>query len=443
MTDLNRRPSVLLAFHASNARSFRHDVEIRLEGTAMSHPAAVRTVESSEVGHPVDVLPALAVFGANGSGKTNLLRAMDDMRSHVLHSFRSNQPTGGVPRRPFRLDDRGPTQPTRFAIELVLEGVRLEYGFELDDERFLVEWAFHYPRGRRALVFERSGGSVALGSDLKGKGRAIADILRPNALFLSTAAYAGHPMMVRLFDWFSRNLILANARTRALRQGYTTSVISTEGRRESIIRLLRLVDSGIVDVNRRQLEPIVQERVQRAMRIVMGEEDAPDAADDVPLPDLGVLLVHGPQRVEFDPEDESLGTLVWYGLAGPIIDALADGCVFLADELDASLHPTLTGQLIRVFQSPHTNPNRAQLIFNSHDTTLLGDSSGHELGRDQYWLVDKALDGASTVTRLTDFSPRPDAALGRRYLAGTYGGLPDLSDDDFDQAVLDAIAARG
>jgi len=407
----------------------------------MSDTEAVRPVQSSEVGHVEAVLPVASLFGANGSGKTNLLRAMDDMRSHVLHSFRSNAPTGGVPRRPFRLDGTGTTTPSRFKVDLVLEGVHLEYGFEFDDAQYLREWAYHYPKGRRALVFSRELNAVDLGSDLKAKGRSIIEILRPNALFLSTGAFAGHPTLVRIFEWFRRNLILAHARTRAHRHGYTTGLINEQGRRDSILRLLQLVDPGIVDVAQREVDPIVQERVQRAIRIVMGQEDAPESTEDVPLPDFGVRLVHGRERVEFDSEDESLGTLVWYGLAGPVVDALADGCVFLADELDASLHPALTSHLIRIFQSVQTNPNRAQLIFNSHDTTLLGDSESHELGRDQYWLVDKDDNGASTLTRLTEFSPRRDAALGRRYLAGNYGGLPGISATEVDQVILAAIEA--
>src|SRR5690606_8153123 len=97
------------------------------------------------------------------------------------------------------------------------------------------------------------------------------------------------------------------------------------------------------------------------------------------------------------------GTRVWYGLIGPVVDALELGSVFLADELDASLHPALVSQLIRLFQDPDTNPRRAQLIFNSHDATLMGDSVGERLlGRDQIWFTEKRADGSTRLYPLVD-----------------------------------------
>lgn len=103
-------------------------------------------------------LPAAGIFGANASGKTNVLRALDDMRTFVLGSFRHGSPTGGIPsHRPFRLDPAAAEAPSRFAIELVLDGVRHEYGFEIDGRRVLMEWAYRYPHGRAALLFRREG----------------------------------------------------------------------------------------------------------------------------------------------------------------------------------------------------------------------------------------------------------------------------------------------
>jgi uncharacterized protein len=440
------RPSVLLDFRAANVRSFRDSISFTMRAGAMSDPDVVRHVAWNQTEQTVDVLPAAAVFGANGSGKTNLLRALHDLRSHVLHSFRSAaSPTGGVARRPFLLDGERRSEPSSFEIELVLRGVRHEYAFTVDDERYLTERAHHFPRGRRSLLFEREGLDVTFGAEVKARGRAVADILRPNALFLSTAAFAGHPALSELYGWFARNLILADAKTRAHRQGYTTNMIFNEERRESVLALLRLVDSGIVDVIRRQMDPVVHERIRRAVRIVMGEEGEPDTLEDTPPPDLGVGLAHrgtAGEQIEFDSEDESLGTLVWFGVVGPVIDALADGCVFLADEIDASLHPDLSRQLVRIFQSHETNPRRAQLIFNSHDTTLLGDTGQQLVGRDQVWFVDKEPDGASVLRHLVEFSPRKDAALGRRYLAGHFGAKPTTSDETVDRAVLEAIARR-
>jgi len=169
----------------------------------------------------------------------------------------------------------------------------------------------------------------------------------------------------------------------------------------------------------------------------MGQEGDPENADDGPAFDeLGVRLIHegSDGKVDLDADDESFGTLVWFGLIGPVIDALSRGTVFLTDELDASLHPSLVRQLVRLFQDPVTNPRRAQLIFNSHDATILGDFGARQLGRDQIWFTEKTRDGSTRLYPLTDLDPRKDEAVGRRYLAGRYGAVPILSDQEFSAA---------
>src|SRR3954452_20340193 len=133
-----RHPSVLVAFRAENARSFRDRFELSMLATGMAEDAFVRPVRWREGGSPISVLPVAGVFGANGSGKSNVLKVMHDMRSLVLRSFRHGDPEGGIDdRRPFLLDHRARTEPTRFEIDLVLDGIRHEYGFLVDDNRVL------------------------------------------------------------------------------------------------------------------------------------------------------------------------------------------------------------------------------------------------------------------------------------------------------------------
>ena len=119
-----------------------------------------------------------------------------------------------------------------------------------------------------------------------------------------------------------------------------------------------------------------------------------------------------------------------------MIESLATGTVLLADELDASLHPDLVAQLVRLYQNPHTNPNHAQLVFNSHDTSLLGGAVGERLlGRDQIWFTEKLNDGRTRLYQLIDFEPRKQEAVGRRYLDGWYGAKPIISSTEFEAAV--------
>lgn len=435
-TDPVHGASTLLAFRAENVRSFRDEFELSLLSTRLAEEDVVRLVTWREGGRPIGVLPVAGVFGANASGKSNVVKAMDDMRAHVLHSFRAGNPTGGIPRRPFLLDLAAKRQPSRFEVDLVLEGVRHEYGFVLDDDRVREEWAYSYPHGKAVRLFHRRESDVELGSAERVKGRAVIELLRPNALFLSTAASANHPVLLSVYAWFARNLRLAEASSREFRQALTTQLLDDDARRAQVLALLRAADLGITGATKYQLDPAMKERLQRAVRILAGQEGEPDNTDEGPaFEQLGVRLTHrgAAGEVELDAHDESLGTLVWFGLVGPVIEALADGAVLLADELDASLHPALVAELIRLFQDPKSNPRRAQLVFNSHDATILGDSSGARLvGRDQIWFCEKRADGSTRLYPLSDLDPRKEEAVGRRYLGGRYGATPILSRQEFD-----------
>lgn len=438
-------PSVLLSFSGRNVRSFPDEFEFSMLATTLAEKSARRSVHWREGGTPIDVLPAAAIFGANASGKTNVLRAMHDMRTMVLQSFRQ-APTAGMSHVPFRLDPACADKPSRLEIELVLDGIRHDYGFEFNRERVIEEWAFRYPHGRAAVLFERSGDEIVFGSAERAKSRAVREFMRPNALYLSTAAHANHPILLKLYEWFSRNLLLAEAGSRASRQAFTAQILDRdEDTRESVLELLRAADLGITGARKYEFDEETRERLHRAARILAGEEDADGLQVEPLLEDLMLLDHRGVTgNVEFAPHEESLGTLVWFGLVGPVVEALSRGAVFLADELDASLHPALVAQLVRLFQSAETNPHRAQLIFNTHDISLLGDSTGERmLGRDQIWFTEKDNEGATKLFSLTDLDPRKDEAIAKRYLAGRYGATPILSKERFRQIASQVASGSG
>jgi hypothetical protein len=330
-------------------------------------------------------------------------------------------------------------------VDLIIEGVRHEYGFVVDDERVREEWAIHYPQGRASLLFERVGDEVKLGASIRSQARATAELLRPNALFLSTDAAVRQPALSRLSGWFARNLLLAEADSRSRRQALTTKMLEGSSTREGVLELLRAADLGINGASRVEMDPVMHERFRRALRILDGAEAEPESgSEDGPeFETFQVRLMHrgasGP--VEFEADEESLGTLVWFGLVGPILQSLDRGSVLLADELDSSLHPDLVAALVSLYQDPSINRRRAQLVFNLHDATLLGDSSGNRpLGRDQVWFTEKNADGGSRLYPLSDLDPRKEEAIGRRYLAGRYGGKPIILRSEFAEAVERVIS---
>lgn len=442
------RPSVLLAFRAENSRSFKDEIELSLLATAMAEKQYVRTVPWREGGSRVRVLPVAGAFGANGSGKSNLLKVMDDMRRLVLSSFRSNVPDGGMPRWPFRLDEQTLRQPSRYEVDIVLDGVRHEYGFEFDDEQVLQEWAHHFPRGKAALLFHRQGEAIRLGASERSSSRTVIKLLRSNALFLSTAAAIGHPALTPLYQWFGHNLRLAEANSRLSRQVLTAEMLDDGPKRQAVLQLLKAADLGITGVRKQTPDPAIQDKIRRALSILIGTEDesvqdtSPGPADFSELTGINLLHRGSTTEIELDNMHESLGTLVWFGLVGPVIESLTNGSVLLADELDASLHPDLVAQLVGLYQNPSTNPRHAQLLFNSHDTTLLGGAVGERLlGRDQIWFTQKLNDGRTELYQLIDFDPRKQESVGKRYLDGWYGAKPIISPVEFESAVETALSA--
>lgn len=411
---------------------------LALEATAIAEKDFVQEIPWRDTGATVRVLPVAGVFGANASGKSNVLEAMDDMRYHVLHSFRHGEPGGSMPRWPFRLREQSATEPSAYEVEFVLDGVMYEYGFIHDDERVIEEWAYHRPKGRSARLFHRDGDGVSFGSIDRARSRAAQDLLRPNALLLSTAAAGGHPQLTPLRMWFARNMRYVHARSRAMRQAFTAHLLDDDRYRSAVLQLLWVADLGIVDVKRRKPDPDLRDRLERAARIIVGAEGEPSDGAGLDLDELATVnLLHRGHDgdIEFQADEESLGTLVWFGIIGPVLEALESGSLLLVDELDASLHPDLVERLVRLFQSPETNPALGQLVFNSHDPALMGDGTADRLlGRDQIWFTEKVNDGSTRLYPLADLGPRKNEAVAKRYLQGRYGARPILMEGGFADA---------
>ena len=372
--------SALVEFWARNVRSYRDEVVLSMEATRLANKDVVRTIQTAAA-VPERILPVAGVFGANASGKSAILKALWDMTVLVQNSFRRGGRGTGMRRVPFLLDADSREQPSAYGVELVLDGVRWRYGFELDDQRVTSEFAVYYPKGRGALAFEREGGALSFGRAFRGVERAIRPLLRENALLLSTLGAADLNPASSLFGWFEGRLVLADSETRGIGAGFTARAAKSDAYRSRILNLLRAADLGVVDAEVVRADAAVVERVKEAYRVMHGlpTDDAPgeEWSGEAALIDQQVeqvVLAHLGRdgAVRLSPEDESTGTQVWVSLLMPILATLKLGQVLLIDELDGSLHPLLVERIVEMFQSPKTNPRCAQLIFNAHDINLLG-----------------------------------------------------------------------
>ena len=217
-----------------------------------------------------------------------------------------------------------------------------------------------------------------------------------------------------LYRWFSKIVWFAEAQNRQLPSVYTVEMAQQTSRKEQVLAMLAAAHLGVVDISTKRPEQARLNQFSKAIRVLADDPRLEFDNDHVAPFFIKLQLSHRGQSgpILFDVEDESLGTQVWVSLIGPVVDALTEGSILLADELDASLHPFLAEHLVNLFQDPESNPLNAQLVFNSFDAAMLGDSVGERvLGRDQIWFTNKRHDGCTRLYPLSDFGPRRKRAL--------------------------------
>ncbi|HET9899408.1 MAG TPA: ATP-binding protein [Streptosporangiaceae bacterium] len=436
---------MLLSFRFANHRSFRDEQQLNL----------MPIYDSEE--HAQPDWPAVSVagiFGANASGKSNFIDAFSYMRLLVGRSDRLVEPGYGMERRSFKLDPDVANLPSSYAIDLRLDGIRYTYGFTIYNNGIAEEWLHSYPKNRSRTIFERQRDDFSWGEDSRrAQLTRLAEIVAPTALFLSVVARFGKfespsnadrsefglQPLHSVYSWVWQRQVIERpsfSDPQAARRLYQiASRWSSDDRaRAIVVDLLRGADIGLIDVSvtpPQQLslfpEPIAGDDISRAITLARREGE----------PQLRFKHRGASKDVFFEIADESSGTIGLLQSAVRAVPILESGGVVLIDEIDASLHPLLTANLIALFQSKRTNRRGAQLIFTSHDATLLGLLNGEEvLRRDQVWFTHKNGDGASRLFPLSDFRPRKEGENRmRRYLSGTYGAIPELSMHLFEEAL--------
>lgn len=418
----HRHPlSAFVRLRIENFRSIRDEQTLSAVASGVAEQADVLL----PLRNGPSVLPVVAIYGANASGKSTVIHALDFLRTAIGRSQRSWNPDGGIPREPFLLDTESRTRPSLFEAEVVIRGTRIVYGFVVDSERVLEEWLFAYPNKRKQEWFVRDNDDFKFGREFPGENAAIQRLTRPNSLFLSAAAQNNHERISPIAAWFTSRVRLVSSENREWHQRRTIDALLKRGDEHSVLRLMRMADIGVDEIQASRQE--LSDDIKAALiRLAEGDEAFMKKVTEDPFTSQ-IALRHttGDGAGIFLPFDrESAGTRALFALAGPISRAITGGGVLLVDEIDSSLHPLIALELVRVFQQPETNPRRAQLIFNTHDTNLLDCSL---LRRDQIWFTEKDRSGSTALYSLTDYHPRRDENVKRGYLQGRYGAVPFLT----------------
>jgi hypothetical protein len=409
---------MLLRFGVENFRSIKERQELSFVASSLDDiPTGLITTQALP---NTRLLPAVIIYGANAAGKSNIVSAFEWMQNAVLYSHSRGQPGAPVAIFPFLLDDEWAAKPTTVDMDFIVDDVRYQYGFTASKEAYIAEWLFTYPNDRRQVLFERRGSDFLPGRSLKGQNKVIAELVRPNSLYLSVAAQNNHEQLSKII-YAVLSIRIENKQT--IHGGF----LGWSDIDQRVISFLTAVGTGIVS--------------HKVVKKTAGEDDAATEFVAEMLQKMGsknfytlgiqrtlknqryIELGHQGQNgnpVYLDFQTESDGTRRLLFLLSSAFGVLDEGSVFISDELNASLHTQACEALVSLFCSRETNPRGAQLIATTHDTNLLQSKT---LRRDQIWFTEKTEEGATRLYPLTDIRTRKGDNLEKAYLQGRYGAV--------------------
>lgn len=427
---------MLIEFRVANHRSVRDEQALTMEaGRSDLDDARLRRVEGANK----PLLTVAVLYGANASGKSNVLDALHFMREAVLSSHRFWPPESAVPRDAFAW---GPStsKPSIFEVTIIRLGVRYQYGFCVDDDRVLEEWLYAWPNHHKQTWFHRELDTFDFSEHFHGENKVIVEITRPNSLFLSAATQNRHAQATEVYAWFRELQPLNMPRIQwafPVRSSSSAAHRPMRGRpgarpengNERLMRMLEIESSAQLTLFDDDSENSFKSRFLNLLKHAdLGILDFKVIRND----ERGRPTIYFKHQTEVDDawlpfDHESRGTQTLIDSSFSFFTALEQGSTIFVDELESSLHPLLAKKIVSEFNDPKMNPKNAQLIFTTHDTNLLGSMADEPaLRRDQVWLTEKDDQGATVLYPLSDYKPRKAENLERGYLEGRFGAVPFL-----------------
>ncbi|MBO4661778.1 MAG: ATP-binding protein [Bacteroidaceae bacterium] len=395
---------MILEFCATNYLSIKEELKLSFVSTPLKESSTEPNdlFELADTG--ISLVRSAVIYGANASGKSNVLKAFAFYKRFITDSFKDSQAGEAIDVENFRLNATTIDEPTSLEATFTDGEYIYRYGFEVDSQKVQMEWLYRRickKRAKEVELFYREDGVTTvhpksqLLQELVNK-----KMVRSNALLLSTAAQFNETTAVSILRWLSNTQVLFCSEDEVLWQN-AIKYLDDETIRERIIAFARYADLGIENI------------IKVDNRIVSRHRQYDDEGREV-------------NNVAFSfNRNESEGTVKYFSLAYPIIDALDNGKCIVIDELDSRLHPLLVKRIIALFNDAQTNPKGAQLLFTAHDTYLL---SAGLFRRDQVWFTQKDNFGATELYSLAEYKVRSTSPFEREYLLGKYGATPLIGD---------------
>lgn len=341
------------------------------------------------------LLPAIAIYGANAAGKSNVLHAMMTMREMVVGNASKVSKGQKLPWESFG----GNTEPTSFEIVFIYHGVRYAYGFSFDENKIYTEYLYHWPNGREALIFSRENGVYEFRENVNEQ-ITLSNRTPDNKLYLVSSNDWNLPQTENAYKWFLEKLTFLMEEEPAISET-VAQIVSGDDKKARILKELMLADLGISDITIR------------------------NTSGKVPVITTTHRIINDDGSVEYFQllmDQESTGTKNFFARIGGWLQALENGALLVVDEIEDSLHPLLTKRLIEMVQDRNININGTQLLFTTHDAMLLDLSF---FRRDQIWFAEKDDKTCATeLYSLASFSPRKGENVRKGYLQGRFGAIP-------------------
>lgn len=416
---------MLLEFRVKNFLSIKDEVCLDLKATNITDFGETNLIHTQR--H--NVLKGAVIYGANSSGKSNLIKAMSTMRRVVFQSFEKSS-TSDLNIEPFLLDTVSETEPSFFEVTFLLNNIKYRYGFELTNSVIKSEWLMEAKKIAEKYLFVREGDGIDVSPQYK-EAKDLEEKTRDNALFLSVIDQFNGKLASQIMKWFDNFITISGLRHERYKS-VTFEMLEKEESKHLLQSFYNDLDLGFNNV-----------------AIKKKDFNSSDIPDDMPehivkqlVSDLegkkivNVRTIHKKRNplnnsltdVEFDMRSqESSGTNKVFNISGPIFDVLTDGGILVIDELDASLHPLLTLSITRLFNSTEHNRKNAQLIFSTHDTNLF---SYGKFRRDQIYFIEKDKNFSSDLYSLVEYkgdggiTVRKDRKFEKDYIQGRYGAIP-------------------
>lgn len=422
---------MLLQFSVNNFRSIKDTVTFSMS------TASNETSKHSFQTRDYHILNSAVIYGANASGKSNVLKAMSFMRNLVLNKPKITQSTDDLPHQPFRLNTETEQASSYFEIVFFLEDVKYRYGFEADSTTVYAEWLYSDEKGKESRLFERDNEQnihyVNKQKFKEGLGLKVPD----NHLFIWKCDQNDGDISKKILQWFSHFNLIDGLESEGYLHVALKQMENTNAKSE-LLKLVKIADLGINEIEMEKKD-VPQDFIKH---LPIPEDLKQKMLDDGIFTTIELQTRHkkfsadnqliGTVLFELN-EDESQGTQKFFTLSAPILDTLDKGKVLLVDELDASLHPMLTECFIKLFNNKELNKHNAQLIFVTHDIHLLSVPELFE--RDQIWFTEKDQYGSTKLYSLLEFRKnnkgkdvRATDNLEKHYLQGRYGAVPYIGE---------------